>query len=321
MPTLNYSLIDIPFNCRHTCWFCGEPSSTTIEFPDSSNVTASLSHPLLSLPTCQECGSFKYPRHIRSVWVLRSHIKQTLITKYTKHLAVGENWTEEELKQSEFSGAILGGFGKSAWQMYLIAKQRVAYQGWGLSVDDQPLEILDDTSSFEFNGVKYPSLDACIDFLVDGSGIDRELLTQLVEIVTPTRFSYALQISKLHKRPSMTKRQQIIDEITLQEIESQQIQNDKHTLLHINSSIVDVEISGATAPAFAIQWAMSKRANTLAKLCTLEDDFFDEFAHLGGAASFHAYHGLQLYLQAREDSSWVEKQDPNLEVWLTHQLI
>ncbi|OLQ94472.1 hypothetical protein BIY21_08940 [Vibrio ponticus] len=315
MPTLNYSLIDIPFNCRHTCWFCGEPSSTAIEFPDSSNVTASLAHPLLSLPACRECCSFKYPRHIRSVWVLRSHIKQTLITKYTKHLAVGENWTEEELKHSEFSGAILGGFGESAWQMYLIAKQRIAYEGWALSVDDQALEILDDTSNFEFNGTQYPSLDACIDFFVDGSGIDKELLTQLVEIVTPVRFSYALQIAKLNKRLTPTKRREIIDEITLQEIESQQIEHEQQTLLYVQSEIVDVEISGATAPAFAIQWVLSKQVNSLAELCKFEDDFFDDFAHLGGAAVFHSYHGLQLYLQAREDANWIEKHDPNQNAW------
>lgn len=321
MPALNYRSIDIPFNSRYTCWFCGEPSFADIEFPHSNNVAANLAHPLLSLPACRECCSFKHPRHIRSIWALRAYIKHSLITKYTKHLAVGENWTEEELKQSEFSGAILGGFGKSAWQMYLIAKQRVAYQGWGLSVDDQPLEILDDTSSFEFNGVKYPSLNACIDFLVDGSGIDKDLLTQLVEIVTPGRFSYALQIAKLNKRPSSTKRRQIIDEIILQEMESQLMEVERKTQLKISSSIVDVEVAGAIAPAFAIQWAITKQANSLAKLDKWEDDFFDDFAHLGGAASFHAYHGLQLYLQAREDALWVEEQDPNLEVWLTHQLV
>lgn len=310
-----HTFIDIPFNQRHTCWFCGEPSSVTLEFPHHDNIASSLNHPLLALPACRECRSFKTPRHTRSIWVLRAHIKQALITKYTKHLAVGENWTEQELKESEFSGALLGGFGESAWKMYLIAKQRVVFEGWPLGIDDQMLDILDDTSSFEYNGTQFPSLSACINFLSEGSGIDKELLTQLVEIVTPARFGYAHQIAKLNKRPSPVQRRQIIEEITQQEIESQQIEAEHQAQLRIDSTIVDVNLAGATAPAFAIQWAVRNQANSLMTLSELEDDFFDQFAHLGGAAVFHAYNGLQLYFQARENNKWVETCDPNQHLW------
>ncbi len=312
-----YNTIDVPFHFRHTCWFCGEPSSTHLDFPHSRNIASNLSHPLLSLPACRECCSLSYPRHVRSIWSLRAHLKQALLTKYTKHIAIGENWTEQELIESEFSGAILGGFGKSAWQMYQIAKQRIAFNGWALSIDDQSLEIIDDTANFEFDGTQYLSITACIDFYVEGVGVDKELLTQLVEILTPNRFGYALQIAKLNKRLSHTKRRQIIEEITLQEAESQQIEQEQQSLLSVQSTITDVEVSGATAPAFAIQWAMQKRARTLAELCQLEDDFFDEFATLGGAAAFHSYQGLQLYLQAREEKTWAQECDPNYAVWLT----
>jgi len=316
MPTHAYTSIDIPFNCRHTCWFCGEPSSTSLHFPHDAQSCIYLEHVLLTIPACNECQSFKYPSDLTSIWALRACIKQALISKYTKHLAIGENWTEQELIDSDFSGAILGGFGKSAWHMYEIAKQRVAFQGWLVSVDDLPLNSIDDTAGFEFNGTHYSSLNTCIDFFVDATNVDKDLLTQLVDIVTPNRFDYALKIAKLNKRISNAQRVQIIDEITTQEVEKREIAFEQQHRNDADQTITDVLVSGTTAPAFAIKWAMGKSVTTLAELCDLEDDYFDEFQYLGGTAAFSSYNGLQLYLKAREELAWIEQHDPNKDVWL-----
>ncbi|EGU33797.1 hypothetical protein VIBRN418_15833 [Vibrio sp. N418] len=308
-----HTSIDIPFNCRHICWFCGEPSSRSLLFPRHASKKSQ--HTALSVPACSECDSIKYPSKVDSIWVLRAYLKQALITKYTKHLAIGENWTEQELLESNFSGAILGGFGQSAWQMYEIAKQRIAFEGWPLSIDDLPFYTLDDTSGFEFNGTRYSSLNACIDFFVDATGIDKDLLTELVDIVMTKQFAYALKIAKLNKRISPARRHQIIEEIGLQEAEKREAEFERLTQSTINDAIEAVEVAGTLAPIFAIQWAMEKGADTLADLCTLEDEYFDEFEHLGGAAAFASYNGLQLYLNAREDADWIEANDPNKDLW------
>ncbi|MGF1770414.1 hypothetical protein L4D06_23925 [Enterovibrio makurazakiensis] len=309
----SHSLIDIPFNLRHICWFCGEPASKVLPFPRRAN--KSVEHPMLALPACKECDAFSHPRDINSIWRLRAHLKQALISKYTKHLAIGENWTREELEDSEFSGSILGGFGESAWHMYEIAKQRIAFEGWPLIVDGLPLDDMDDTSGFEFNGMRYSSLSTCIEFFVSGTSVDKELLTQLVEIVTPTRFDYALKIAKLNKRISPARRTQIIDDIAVQEAEDREAERIRTAQSVQNQSIVEVTVSGIIAPTFAIQWAMEKGAHTLSELCPLEDDYFDDFQHLGGAVAFATYNGLQLYLEAREDDAWVEANDPNRDLW------
>ena len=316
MPTHSHTLIDIPFDSRHTCWFCGEPSATTLHFPRNAEAGLHLEHALLEIPACNECNSINYPNHLNSIWSLRSCIRQALISKYTKHLAIGENWTEQEIIESDFSGAILGGFGRSAWRMYEISKQRVTFQGWIVSVDDFPLDIIDETSDFEYDGTHYSSLHTCIDFFADATGIDKELLTQLVDIVGPSRFNYALKIAKLNKRISNVQRSRIIDEITVQEAETLEAAFDQRARIAVNTSIVDVSVSGTIAATFAIQWAMEKGVHTLSDLCQLEDDYFDEFEHLGGAAAFTSYNGLQLYLKAREDAAWIEASDPNKDLWL-----
>ena len=312
-----YSKIDVPFNSRHTCWFCGEPSSDSFEFPRAAESIAKLEHPPLAIPACGECQSISYPKSVTSIWVLRDKIKQALINKYAKHLGIGENWTEQELIDSEFSGAILGGFGKSAWKMYQIAKQRVDYQGWPLAIDTIPLNVYDESAGFEFDGTRYANVYSCIDYFAKAAGVNKELLTQLVDIVTPARFGYALRIAKLNKSASKAARLDIVDEVLQQESEQEEIELERqHFSLTFDEDAEEVNISGSIAPKFAIQWALAHKVKDLDHLCSLEDDYFDYFEHLGGPAAFMSYNGLQLYLESREDPVWVENQDPNKDLWV-----
>lgn len=95
-----------------------------------------------------------------------------------------------------------------------------------MSLDDIPLEIYDETSGFEFDGIRYASINSCIDYFTKSAGVDKELLLQLVDIVSSDRFSYALRIAKLNKSVFNIKRSEIVEEVI---------------------------ISGSIAPVFAIQ--------------------------------------------------------------------
>ncbi|MEC7308084.1 hypothetical protein [Vibrio crassostreae] len=309
-----YSYIDTPFSLRHTCWFCGEPSSNLVEFPKTAQAVAKIGHSPIALPACNECARINYSKNLTSIWSVRDQIKHALIDKYAKHLGIGENWTEQELIDSDFSGSTLGGFGRSAWKMYQIAKQRVDYKGWPLSVDDIPLEVYDETSGFEFDGTRYASINSCIDYFTKAAGVDKELLSQLVDIVSSDRFSYALRIAKLNKSVSNTKRSEIVEEVLQQESEQEEILLEQANSM-FNPNVEKVNISGSIAPVFAIQWALANKVKDLAHLCALEDEYFDYFEHLGGPAAFMSYNGLQLYLESRQDPEWVEKSDPNKQYW------
>ena len=309
-----YSYIDTPVNLRQTCWFCGEPSSNLVEFPKTAQAGAKIGHSPIALPACNECARINYSKNLTSIWSVRDQIKHTLIDKYAKHLGIGENWTEQELIDSDFSGSTLGGFGRSAWKMYQIAKQRVDYKGWPLSVDDIPLEVYDETSGFEFDGTRYASINSCIDYFTKAAGVDKELLSQLVDIVSSDRFSYALRIAKLNKSVSNTKRSEIVEEVLQQESEQEEILLEQANSM-FNPNVEEVNISGSIAPVFAIQWALANKVKDLAHLCALEDEYFDYFEHLGGPAAFMSYNGLQLYLESRQDPEWVEKSDPNKQFW------
>lgn len=272
-------------------------------------------HEAMSVPACQECAEIRYSNHINSIWLLRDHIKHTLITKYAKHLGIGENWTEQELAEYNFTGALLGGFGRSAWEMYQIAKDRVSFKGWPITLDEMPIDAFDEASHFTYGGTRFISLGACIEYYVKAAGVDRELLDQLVDIVSAKRFSYALRVAKLNKSVSNKAREEIVAEIQQQEIEQQEVavinaQNQSF----IDSNISDVTVSGTKAPAFAIQWALQQNIRDLATLCAHEDDYFDHFESLGGTAAFMSYNGLQLYFEARENPTF-QANDPNQTLW------
>lgn len=115
--------------------------------------------------------------------------------------------TEQELQESEFSGALLGGFGESAWKMYEIARDRLSYQGWTVAIDSIPVEGEDETYGFEFDGVRYMSLNTCIEHLIKSLRLDKELLPSLVDLLGPEKLDYALKL------PNSIKRLLVINEI------------------------------------------------------------------------------------------------------------
>lgn len=311
----SHQCIDIPFNSRHTCWFCGEPSHVYAPFPNKKT-RAKVDHQSIEVPSCDECFSLSQTSDASSVLQLQSEVKHGLLKKHSQALAVGLNWTKEELEESEFTGAALEGFRRSAWAMYEIAKARIDYQGWPLSLDDMPMEIYDETSCFEFDGMRYLNLNACIDHYATSLSLDKPLLEQLTDVVGIERLSYAIQIAKLNPRISEKKRNSIVQEIEQQELEraeARALQNQgSNQSRHEPEAVL---ISGVVAEPDAIAWLVNNKVTTLAKLIQSEDDFFDAFQHLGGVGAFAKFNGVQLYLEARQDESWVVKHDINKSMW------
>ena len=168
-------ITETPFNKRHCCWFCGEPSHVAFIFPPYSSpfsyesnkyLSLSSSNPVISLPSCRECQQLANKSKENIISVVKSYVKQQLLKRYAKDLAIGVNWTKEELATSEFDQGNFAGFARSAWFMYEVAKARVSYLGWPLVANGIELEEIDleelQVETFNFDGVLYPSLSDAI---------------------------------------------------------------------------------------------------------------------------------------------------------------
>lgn len=199
MSDLNVPQIDIPFEHRHTCWVCAEPSEAWLQVPSDPARQADCPHPPLSVPVCKECAQWaKQPQwRANDVTAQRAKLKQALSKAYQRHLDIGNNWTEQELAESEFEDKVFGGFKKSAWLMFEIARDRVEFAGWPLAISGVDLTINHDVS-FEFDGISYQSVAEAIAAHAQQLNIMEAYLTALINKLGKSRFKAALHYARRH---------------------------------------------------------------------------------------------------------------------------
>ncbi|MFV7770407.1 hypothetical protein [Shewanella marisflavi] len=204
-----YPLIDIPFDKRHTCWFCAEPCDRQFHY----QALAHCPHPSLAVPACKECQLIANKNPLTSIWDCHSAVKDELMQRYAKHLAIGENWTKEELEEADFTCKVFEGFKKSAWFMYEVAKTRVSYVPWPISLNGVLLEDSKYSADFEFDGMHYSSLSKAIAHYAKMLGLDKAFLTELVAAVGRQRFGYAVRVARINIVATQAVKRQVINDI------------------------------------------------------------------------------------------------------------
>ncbi|MCL2918711.1 hypothetical protein [Shewanella litorisediminis] len=199
------ALTETPFDKRHLCWFCEEPAGGLFTFVGSLPQA-------VAIPACRECRLIANARELDSLYEYRLNVKDTLLKRYAKHLAIGSNWTREELEDSGFDCKILGGFKKSAWFMYEVARDRINARGWTLTVNGVPVEDTTADTGFEHSGLRFASLSAAAHHFSQTQGLDEAFLCALVKTLGRSRFGYALRLATLYRVASAKEKQQFLSE-------------------------------------------------------------------------------------------------------------
>jgi hypothetical protein len=194
----NDNFIEVPFEHRHQCWFCAEPAASHFTFPHQSHLVFDCPHPTLAVPSCAECVSAARKAKVRNIWQVAQQVKKSLMKKYQKDLAIGLNWTREELADAGFEGGSFSGFQKSAWFMYEVAKERVSFRGWPLVLDGIELEIDHACDSFNFDGVCYPSIEEAIEHYCENFNLDCLFFRQVLARLGPEKFGRAVRYCRLY---------------------------------------------------------------------------------------------------------------------------
>lgn len=192
------NFVEVPFENRYQCWFCQEPAGCYFSFPHHLHLVLDCSHPSLAVPSCDECNAMALKAKVRDIWQVKQQVKSALIKKYKKDLAIGLNWTQEELQNSGFEDGCFAGFQKSAWFMYEVAKQRVNAKAWPLVLDGIALEQDSSVLSFQFDGVIYPSIEQAIEHYCDNFNLDKAYLRQVLAKIGNDKFSQAVRFCRLY---------------------------------------------------------------------------------------------------------------------------
>tara|TARA_R110000744_G_scaffold2046_10_gene8127 strand:+ start:23397 stop:24035 length:639 start_codon:yes stop_codon:yes gene_type:complete len=192
------SFIEVPFGNRHQCWFCAEPAASHFTFPHQEHLIFDCPHQKLTVPSCSECSDAALKAKVRNIWQVEQHVKKYLMKKYKKDLAIGLNWTREELANSGFEGGSFSGFQKSAWFMYEVAKGRVNFCGWPLVLDGIEIEKDNISDSFTFDGVAYPSIEEAIESYSENFRLDAMFLRQILAKIGQEKFAQAVRVCRLY---------------------------------------------------------------------------------------------------------------------------
>ena len=197
--TAEHTPIESPFQFRYSCWFCGEPSATRLLFPHENYVVLACCHPAISLASCLECHHAAKQSTGKNIWQVRSFVKKWLFKSYQKHLAIGLNWTEQELAESQFEGGNFESFQKSAWFMYQVARDRVNFTGWPIIVNGLDLDYLQTEfdSVFVFDGVSYPSIDEAISHYAGVYDLHKGFFRDVLSKLGTTNFAAAVRFCRL----------------------------------------------------------------------------------------------------------------------------
>jgi len=192
----DYFVTETPFEYRHMCWFCGEPKQYSFGFPHNQWLVFHCTHPDIKIPACKECYSFALKAQVNSIWQVQISVKRQLMKRYKKDLAIGLNWTEDELANSGFEGGNFEGFQRSAWFMYEVAKGRVNHPSWPLMVNGVELPCEEETS-FLFDGMAYPTIDDAIKHYVETFDLSLEFFRKIIAILGENKFARAVRYARL----------------------------------------------------------------------------------------------------------------------------
>lgn len=193
-----HQYIDVPFHFRYVCWFCGEPSARLFAFPQLAADFIHCPHSPIFIPTCNECHSLAKQTQAHAIWHCRDKVKKSLVKRYRKDLAIGKNWTKEELAKSDFQGGNFEGFARSAWFIFEVARDRVNYSGWPLWSGGEQIVNTIVGKEFVFDGVHFNDVEQAIDFYVATYDLDKQFLQEVLRIIGLDRFSYAIRYCRLY---------------------------------------------------------------------------------------------------------------------------
>ncbi|NMP17772.1 hypothetical protein [Thalassotalea sp. Y01] len=211
---MDYQDIEVPFHFRHLCWFCGEPYAQVFSFPPTHSEHLNCPHPHLNVNACSECAKFAKKAKGHTIFSVRQEVKQALLKAHQKDLAIGQNWTKQELADAGFEDGNFAGFAKSAWFMFEVARDRINFKAWPLVVSGQQIDSIYQGMSFQFDGVTYPDIYHAVDFFAKTYDLNNPFILAVLNIIGTEQFAKAIRLARTCVGFTPQERQQLLNKLT-----------------------------------------------------------------------------------------------------------
>lgn len=198
----NYKQIDVPYEFKHICFYCGESADTVDHVPPVSRYYDYIGlydkHPAITVPSCMECNLLLSDSLQEDIYGRFDEAKKRLTVKLKKYLKYASIWDENELDNASFTGD-LQRFAENVMIEASVAKERLEWQHWALSIDGAELYNLDDSTWIEVGGMRFKKYDHVLEYVKKVHKVAPLYFEKVVEVVGLSKVDFALHYCKTNK--------------------------------------------------------------------------------------------------------------------------
>lgn len=217
-----YKRIDVPWDCKHICFYCGENAQADDHVPPTSRYHDFMclydSHPPLLVPACNQCNRVLGNSLQRDLYERFDECKDLLLKKLDKYLMYGNIWDKSSLAYARFTGD-LGKFSKAVVKQAEIAKDRLEWEHWNLSIEGIDLDRSNEVYKIKMDGKEFKSLDHVLEYARRVHKIPPTYLEKVINIVGYVKADHALAVCRAKKVKSEAEMNKVLEDLIESESE------------------------------------------------------------------------------------------------------
>lgn len=218
-----YKKIDIPYNMRNTCFYCGGFDYALDHVPPVTRYHDFMgiydSHTPLLVPSCDQCNGLLGNSLQKDVYERFDECKKKLTKKLSKYLRYELLWDEDELEYAGFTGEF-SKFSKAVLKEVRTAKDRLAWEHWPISVDGIEIENTQFNYYLKLDGKEFKTLDHLLEYVKRVHKVPVKYFEEVLLIVGYAKADYALRVCQIKKVTTEAQMNKVLKDLAFSEAES-----------------------------------------------------------------------------------------------------
>lgn len=218
-----YTKIDVPYEMRHSCFYCGEYEYDLDHVPPTSRYHDFIgiydSHQPILVPSCKECNGMLSNSLQKDIYERFDECKKKLTRKLSKYLRYELIWYDEELEYADFTGEFEK-FSKAVPKEIEKAKQRLSWDHWPVSIDGIEIENVQMSYNFKLDGKEFRTLDHLLEYVKRVHKVPVKYFEKVLLIVGYAKVDYALRICQTQKVTTEAQMNRVLEDLAFSESDS-----------------------------------------------------------------------------------------------------
>lgn len=194
-----YKVIDVPFDRRMECFYCGCIHSDYDHMPPLSRYHDYIGlydlYQPLKVPSCNECNVILGNSLQPDIYQRFDEAKVKLTKRIGKYIRMGELWDEDDIQYGEFTGNLFKSLA-AIESMAKTSRERLSYKHWPVSIDGDIIERAEEWMDIVVDNKKFTSMNHVIEHINRIHKIPVKYFDAVLAIVGMKNIDYAFRFCK-----------------------------------------------------------------------------------------------------------------------------